>query len=154
MRTLCMIVFAATLSVPLSGASCAAVVGVGSPRDVDADLFTMASGHPQNQGENACPCEGGTNALGFVGPAFFCDKAGPIASGSGRPFDTTTPLWGDGAVNQCLVDDAFIDDVNVFVRENAQATAAASDIEIRLMGNQSSDDEDVAITSLQLFVRE
>ena len=93
--TFCAAVCAVALCVPLAGASCAAVVGVGKPCDVDAD------------------CPGSTCA-----PDGFCVVNPP----------------GEG--------------------EEMLAAPSAAAIEVRLMGNQASGDEDVAITSLQLFVRE
>jgi hypothetical protein len=121
---------------------------IGNPRE---HVFTFIGAHPCYDGIVRCPCDGGTSAPDFV-DASFCDRPGQAARPAGcnngaRDFDAATPLW-DGPTDECNADAD-----GLFVRDTLQAHTAADDIDIRLMADQNTADENLVLTFVEIYIR-
>jgi hypothetical protein len=126
-------------------------ITTAAPRE---HVFTFAGGHPlANQGIAECPCTGGAATQSFVGDDYFCEEPGlDCRPGGGRAFGPSDPLW-DGADFQCVPGDPNKRDGAFFVRLGFFLTPQRRDLEVRIMHDQASSDEDIALVELELFVR-
>jgi hypothetical protein len=117
-------------------------------------LQTLVGAHPNfSEGVNRCPCEeGSTQPPGFVGGEFICDRPTLAGArpGGGRAYDVNNPVWD---TNVCVAgSDGF------WSRTTATAHDGDDDIELRVMGDQNTEDvgnpdENVALTRIELYVR-
>jgi hypothetical protein len=128
-------------------------VTTSSQQGARQHVFTFASGHPLDQDVARCPCAGGNPAPTFISDDFFCDKPSTAArAGGGRFFDPSTPQWNDTMI--CEPADQEGAALPFFVRPLFFQQATLRDLEVRIMADQASSDEDIAITHLELYIRE
>lgn len=116
---------------------------------VDEHVFTLVGAHPIPGGEQ-CPCEAPTVAPpAFVGGSFVCDRptlaARPGAANEGRAYDVANPVWDN---NICP---GFAD--GVWTRTTTTAHGLNDDLVLRLMHDQETADENIALTRIELFIR-
>lgn len=117
---------------------------------VDEHVFTLVSAHPLPLNE-PCPCEAGVTvaAPAFVGAASICDKptaaARPGAANELRAYDVANPIW-DTDICGAAPD-------GVWTRATATAHVVTDDLVLRLMHDQETADENIALTRVELFIR-
>lgn len=100
-----------------------------------------------NSENSICPCLGGQAPAPFVGEHFYCES-GSLGAPQQSPWYTSDPLWdGDGTGSDCDTNG----DPSWFVRTLPAPTSSA--LEVRLMADQESDNEDVGLLELELWVR-
>jgi hypothetical protein len=106
-----------------------------------------AGADDNNEESSLCPCLGGQGSPLFIGADFYCE-----AGTTGRPFDTVwfvdDPLWdGDGMGTNCDTP------ANPSVFHRNLGGAIDVGLEVRLMADQATDNEDVGLSGMELFVR-
>jgi hypothetical protein len=116
-------------------------------------LYTyVAAWSDDNNAEGSlCPCLGGKAAPDFVGTDFYCE-----AGTTGSPLDITPsrwyvddPLWnGDGTGSDCNT----AGDPSWFVAKPG-GTPSTDPVEVRVMADQDSGNEDIGVSEMELFVR-
>ncbi len=108
-------------------------VTVGAP-GAREHLFTLAVGiTTQNDSSYACPAQTGPAAQSFVGSDYLCD--------SGNANSGWTGIW--------YTPDLF--DAQWF--EVDRGVSSTEDVEVRLMSNQDSSNEDVGVEWMEIYVR-
>ena len=120
----------------------------GSPRQ---HIWSFIASHDEGQpGCHGCPCY--TQFTGtrvpFIGDNFFCDSGSQFSLG--HLFHSTDPLWdgqGCGPNNGCC----DFNNPPWFCTELDQHTS--DDIELRLCADQNTDDEDIPIEIIELYVQ-
>lgn len=115
-----------------------------SPR---SHIWTLASGLYMQNGPNACPCLGGTEAPSFVGTHYFCDSGNPGPSWDGVWYDAD-PLWDGGESGEdgscaTLGSPAWF--------ERTFDSSRLAPIEVRIL--QDGCDENIGIFEMELYVR-
>ena len=109
--------------------------------------YVVAWSDDDNSETSLCPCLGGIGTPAFVGSNFYCEGGTTGNSWSGGWY-TGDPLWdGNGNGSNCDTPG----DPSWFQRDLGQPTS--SDIEIRLMADQATSNEDVGVYRMELFVR-
>lgn len=124
-------------------------VSIITEEDPPQHVWTYAVGWSDDDLSNggACPCVGGTAPPDFVGTDYYCESGATGAPG-GRGWFVDDPLWdGNGIAADCDAPE----DPSVFVQELTQIVDVP--IEVRLVADQISADEDVGVTQMELFVR-
>ena len=117
-----------------------------SPRE---HIWTYAAGAFDHQSVAAtCPCAGGTPPPSFVGSDYYCESG---RSASRRGLVTDDPLW-DG--QDCAgVERTCCDPPNLpwFCKELPEPTT--DDLEFRLCGDESRNNEDITIDLVELYIQ-
>jgi len=108
-------------------------VTVGAPGSRE-HLFTLAVGiTTQNETSYACPSQTGPAAQSFVGSDYLCD--------SGNTDSSWTNIW---YARDIFVGQWF---------EVDRGVSSTEEVEARLMSNQDSNNEDVGVEWMELYVR-
>ncbi|HEY4222956.1 MAG TPA: fibrinogen-like YCDxxxxGGGW domain-containing protein [Myxococcota bacterium] len=142
----------------VDGASLTATSTTGARQHV----FTFVGSHPLGEADALCPCAGGPAAPAFVGDQLLCATASCRARSStgacsgagvnGRFFDTTQPVW-DGLHNICSAPASPAGEPAFFLRDHFFTSAQQLNLELRLMDDQASSDEDMALVHAEIYVR-
>lgn len=117
----------------------------GTPR---THLWTYAAALSEDlSGGGVCPCKGGSKPPAWVGSHYYCESANTGMWEYGQWY-ADDPLWDrdstDGSCNAPF-DGAW------FERPLDQPSNAP--IEVRIMANHNTNDEDIGIARLELYVR-
>ena len=130
------------------------VISVGNPR---RHIFTFADGETDAFPANVisitseCPCAGGTGAPPFVGADFLCEEPRDSfdVDGGARFYDETDVLFDGLDVDDpaCL---GAPESAPSFRTSLPRTTDA---VELRLMSNDASSNEDTAVIHVELWVR-
>ena len=101
---------------------------------------------------DACPCDyfGATQPQSFVGNNYYCESGNPTLNWQGRAFPNDK-LW-DG--EQCSHEGRCCTGTNTPPWFNVNLGSPTSDnIEVRIMGSESTDNEDTPIELLEIYVQ-
>ena len=125
-------------------------VTYGSPRN---HIWTFVSSYSETAtGSNACPCDSfsGTRPQAFVGSNYYCESGNPGQSWQGQLF-SNDKLW-DG--EQCSHEGTCCTGTNTppWFSVNL-GSPTTDDIEVRIMGSESTDNEDTPIELLEIYVQ-
>ena len=115
----------------------------GSPRRTH--IWTFAAGFSQESSH--CPCSPRVRvaAPGFVGNDYFCDSGNRNNPRPHRVFYDNNPLWdGVGCATCCS-------NSPLFYKQLPRPTTDA--IEMRVCRDQNSNDEDIAIESVEIYIQ-
>jgi hypothetical protein len=109
--------------------------------------YVVAWSDDDNREGSVCPCLGGSPPPPFVGADFYCESGTTGTSWSGVWF-VDDPLWdGDGLGSDCDSPAS----PSVFLRTLSEPTDA--ELQVRLLADQASSNEDVGLSRMELFVR-
>ena len=101
---------------------------------------------------HACPCDysGATQPQAFVGSNYYCESGNPTQEWVGRVFPNDK-LW-DG--EQCSDEGTCCTGTNTPPWFSVNLSSPTSDdIEVRIMGSESTDNEDTPIELLEIYVQ-
>ena len=123
----------------------------GSPRHHIWSYVGSVSEHPTNP-SLACPCNSssGDQPQSFVGSNYYCESGNPAQAWQGRVFPNDK-LW-DG--EQCSHEGTCCTGTNTppWFSVNL-GNPTSDDIEVRIMGSESTDNEDTPIELLDIYVQ-
>jgi hypothetical protein len=129
------------------------VISQGLPR---RHVFTLAHGCTDafsRSGVCTCPCSGGRAAPDFVGTNFRCESPGRSAD----PNNTSTRFYD---FDDLLFDDDVIDESSCRGQPQSApdflvdlGTPSADPLELRLLGDEGTTNEDLAVVDLELWGR-
>lgn len=128
-------------------------ITAGSPR---RHLYTLAQGTSEVFGDSvnaSCPCDDGIDPPAFVGADYRCEEPQESAepgNTNNRYFDLGDPLFDGLGIEDESCMGAPESRSGDFVRSVAPSADA---IELRLMHTEDSNNEDTAITFLEIWVR-
>ena len=122
----------------------------GSPRH---HIWSYAGGVSEiTTNQNACPCDyfGATQPQSFVGSNYYCESGSPTEELYGQVFPNDK-LW-DG--EQCSHEGTCCTGTNTPPWFSVNLGSPTSDdIEVRIMGSESTDNEDTPIELLEIYVQ-
>ena len=122
----------------------------GSPRN---HIWTFVSSYSETAtGSNACPCDSfsGTRPQSFVGSNYYCESGNPGQSWQGQLF-SNDKLW-DG--EQCSHEGTCCTGANTPPWFSVNLSSPTSDdIEVRIMGTESTANEDTPIELIEIYVQ-
>ena len=104
------------------------------------------------RGNNVCPCDysGATQPPSLVGSNYYCESGNPTEDWEGQVFPNDK-LW-DG--EQCSHEGTCCTGTNTPPWFSVNLDSPTSDdIEVRIMGSQSTNDEDTPIELLEIYVQ-
>jgi hypothetical protein len=124
----------------------------GAPR---RHLFTYAHGatDPFTEQPSSCPCAGGHLPPAFVGASFRCEaprRAADPNDLSSRFYDFDDILFDGATIDDAVCVDAPESEPAFYV---TSTVASADDVELRLLSDQATSNEDTAIVQLELWGR-
>ena len=123
----------------------------GSPRHHIWSYVGSVSEHPTNP-SLACPCNSssGDQSQSFVGSNYYCESGNPTQDWRNRVFPNDK-LW-DG--EQCSHEATCCTGTNTPPWFSVNLGSPTSDdIEVRIMGSESTDNEDTPIELLEIYVQ-
>ena len=122
----------------------------GSPRN---HIWTFAGSYSETATNlNACPCDSqfGTQPQSFVGDNYYCESGNPTLSWQNQIFPNDK-IW-DG--EQCSHEGTCCTGANTPPWFSVTLSSPTSDdIEVRIMGTESTDNEDTPIELLEIYVQ-
>ena len=125
-------------------------VTYGSPRN---HIWTFVSSYSETSTDsNACPCDYflGTQPQSFVGSNYYCESGNPTRAWQGLIFPDDK-LW-DG--EQCSHEGTCCTGTNTPPWFSVSLSSPTSDnIEVRIMGTESTTNEDTPIELLEIYVQ-
>ena len=110
-------------------------------------IWTYAFAHDEDQGQaDSCPCRGGEAPPAFVGDDYYCDTARETDAAIGVWY-TDNELFDDISPSACYTggDPAWF--------EKLLAQPTSEDINVRLMADEGSSNEEPGLTRIELYVR-
>jgi hypothetical protein len=128
-------------------------ITVGTPRN---HVFTFALGKTDSfngDSTGVCPCDGGTPSPSFVGASYLCEEPAescdPVNSAT-RFFDDTDVLFDGQDIQEavCLNVPESAPDFQVDL-----GVVHGEDVELRMIFDEASNNEDLAVIHMDLWVR-
>jgi hypothetical protein len=110
--------------------------------------YSVSWSDDDNAENSLCPCLGGAPAPAIVGTHFYCESGNQTGPAPSATWFTGDPLWdGDGTGTDCNTPG----DPSWF--QHSFSDWFTSALEVRLMADQATSNEDVGVYRMELYVR-
>ena len=117
-------------------------------------IWSFAAGRTEDQNfarrNRRCPCDNGRASPDFVGDDYFCESGVSEGDAVLGELYSDDPLWdGEGCIDSSTC--CSLNNPPYFVKQLSDATS--DDIEARLCFSNRANNEDVAVTLVELYVQ-
>lgn len=110
--------------------------------------YSVSWSDDDNTENSLCPCLGGVGSPAFVDANFTCESGNTTGPPSSAIWYVDDPLWdGDGTGTDCDTSG------NPSFFQRSFVDTLSSPLEVRLQADQSTENEDVGVYRMELYVR-
>ena len=129
----------------------------GTPRKHIWTLMGGLSEKTYNNGKYTCPCQQGSQQSAylqsFIGNDYFCEAGLPTTYTGAKVLYTSDPLWDGKQCGSLEKNCCNVSGIPWFHKVLSSNTTT-DDIELRVCGDESTDNEDVPLTFYEIFIKQ